>query len=509
MQRCVTMCLSAILGLCATANAAIINVPADHPTLQGAINAAVDGDEIIVQPGTYSENVNTLGKRIIIRSVGPLDPDVVDATIINAQGSGTVVTCNTGEQIDTEIVGLTLQGGNAFNGGGLQCNGTNPTIRQCHFRNNTSDKGAGAHAFAGFPRFFQCKFTDNSATGLGGGIYIQDVTANTTVVECVFVNNTATVSGGGLHIQNVSGNTTSVVKCVFVNNTAPLGGGLANDSGNVDVNRCLIVDNHADDPSFARGGGIMNNGDVRAINSLIASNTSTSPIDGDGGGISNTGVLTLINTTIVNNIASFPGGGGGIFVEGGGTLTGHNSICWGGTPNEIDIFNSPDPTFTFSDLPGGPPPGPGNISEPPNFFDPDGLDNLPGTLDDDYRLGIGSPAIDAGNTSMVLVSMPTDADGLIRVVDDPFTADTGFGVPPRASNGPGVGPIVDMGAYEVQICPADGNGDRVVNLDDLQILLFSFGGVVAPFTNGDANGDGVVNLDDLQLLLFAFGMSCN
>ncbi|MCB9852366.1 MAG: right-handed parallel beta-helix repeat-containing protein [Phycisphaerales bacterium] len=50
-----------IAALClatpAVATAATINVPADQPTIQGAINAAAPGDTILVAPGTYNETL--------------------------------------------------------------------------------------------------------------------------------------------------------------------------------------------------------------------------------------------------------------------------------------------------------------------------------------------------------------------------------------------------------------------------------------------------------------------
>ncbi len=50
-----------------TAVADIINVgPGD--SIQAAIDAAVDGDEIVVFPGTYFETINFLGKAITLRS---------------------------------------------------------------------------------------------------------------------------------------------------------------------------------------------------------------------------------------------------------------------------------------------------------------------------------------------------------------------------------------------------------------------------------------------------------
>lgn len=58
-------------------------------------------------------------------------------------------------------------------------------------------------------------------------------------------------------------------------------------------------------------------------------------------------------------------------------------------------------------------------------------------------------------------------------------------------------------------CPGDINGDGVVNLTDLAILLSNFGvGTGATRSNGDLNGDGAVNITDLAILLAAFGSSC-
>ena len=57
-------------------------------SIQTAINAAVNGDEVIVAEGVYFENINFNGKAITLRSTDPLNPAVVAATIINGGGSG-------------------------------------------------------------------------------------------------------------------------------------------------------------------------------------------------------------------------------------------------------------------------------------------------------------------------------------------------------------------------------------------------------------------------------------
>lgn len=53
-------------------------------------------------------------------------------------------------------------------------------------------------------------------------------------------------------------------------------------------------------------------------------------------------------------------------------------------------------------------------------------------------------------------------------------------------------------------CGADLNGDGIINLDDLDIVLSQFGQISCL----DTNGDGVMNLDDLDAILSTFGSGC-
>jgi len=54
-------------------------------------------------------------------------------------------------------------------------------------------------------------------------------------------------------------------------------------------------------------------------------------------------------------------------------------------------------------------------------------------------------------------------------------------------------------------CPADLDGNGVVDLNDLNLVLANFGQQVP---QGDANGDGWVDLNDLNIVLSAFGTTC-
>ncbi|MHC4990841.1 MAG: hypothetical protein ACYTGC_07650, partial [Planctomycetota bacterium] len=101
--------------------------------IQDTINACVDGDEIIVHPGTYYESIDLLGLAITVRSTDPNDPDVVAATVIDGGATFVVVLCGTGEGSDTVLSGLTITNGSFTWGGGMYNWGSSPTVTNCTF----------------------------------------------------------------------------------------------------------------------------------------------------------------------------------------------------------------------------------------------------------------------------------------------------------------------------------------------------------------------------------------
>ena len=88
--------------------AAILRVPGDYPTIQQAIDAAIDGDEIVVDAGTYNESIDLQGKAVHLRSV-----DGPRATSIDAAGLDTSVVRCMGSEAGTIIEGFTIIGGDA------------------------------------------------------------------------------------------------------------------------------------------------------------------------------------------------------------------------------------------------------------------------------------------------------------------------------------------------------------------------------------------------------------
>ncbi len=242
--------------------------------------------------------------------------------------------------------------------------------------------------------------------------------------------------GGGIIVKSSGGviPVPCIVRsCLIRNNVASEGGAVATHSSldAILMNRCVLANNKAN-----YGGAISNVGYCQINNMLIIANQA----DIRGGAIYNTGqYFDSINSTIVQNHG---GSIGGIYSEFS-ALQSTNTILWGNTDDFGDnaqfyatAWSGNYNCIQFLDQNLG---GIGNIGAHPRFLDEFGGDGLPGTGDENFRLLQRSPCIDAGDTT--LVSSPKDLDGNARVVDDPYTADTG--VPPSSG-----GPVVDMGAYE-------------------------------------------------------------
>ena len=108
---------------------AAIYVPDDYPTIQDAVNAASDGDTIIVRDGTYTENVKVY-KRLTIQS-----ENCAENCIVQAANSSDYVF----EVLENyvNISGLTVEGANGTSGiylGGVShCNISNNKASNNHF----------------------------------------------------------------------------------------------------------------------------------------------------------------------------------------------------------------------------------------------------------------------------------------------------------------------------------------------------------------------------------------
>jgi parallel beta-helix repeat protein len=390
--------------------AATIHVPADHPTIQAAINAAADGDTIIVSDGTYTENIDFKGKAITLESA-----DGPTTTIIDGGDTSCVVKFVTRETSTAVLRGFTIQHGRAspscgFEGAGILVANASPTIVRNIISNNHGCVGTGIGVGFGSPIIQDNLITQNGGTtcsgGRGGGISIRGASSAQIIGNTITNNNAGNGGGGGI---TLAGADATIIRGNLISgNVADTEGGaidMVSDSTPV-ISNNIIIQNSA-----SRGGGIaalvpFDSTGPRVINNTLAGNTATST----GSELYLRGFVDL--TQIWNNV---------LF----GTSAQAAVVCdttFSTTPPMLrfnDAFNTTGPAYAGScaNVTGTN----GNLSVDPLFV----------SSTSDFHLDSTSPAIDAGsNTAPNLPS--TDFAGNPRIFD---------------GNGDGAA-TVDMGAYE-------------------------------------------------------------
>lgn len=112
-------------------------------SIQSQIDAASDGDIILLEKGRFDGPIDFRGKRITIRGVGP-------ETVLVGPSDGSAVRFTSGEGRGSVLESLTVTGGNAVNGGGIHVTNAAPTLqRLVIFNNRASGLGAGLYVGGG------------------------------------------------------------------------------------------------------------------------------------------------------------------------------------------------------------------------------------------------------------------------------------------------------------------------------------------------------------------------
>ena len=343
----------------------ILHVPVEYSSIQTGIDASVDGDMVLVEPGTYYENLNLNGKNIILCSnyFTTGDPAFINSTIIDGSSADRVITINNYEISSCQVVGFTVQHGYSpsipntpYGGGGIFISDASPQILHCIIQNNYApDYGGGLCVYGSYSsaKVMDCTIRNNTANSYGGGVFMGDCAFDAEISNSIITGNSITCDcawnggGGGVNLYH----TGKLVNCLITNNSAP----------NASVG----------------GGGVHC----------------------DWGDPANQAIL-IIGCTIVNNTA-FNNGGTSYVIEGGEF---RNCIIWGNTDQYGNISNYDGNSYVnccTDPLPAGA----GNISSYPDFADVS-LGN--------FRLMDASPCIDAGDNSFNDQSF--DLDGYSRIV---------------------------------------------------------------------------------------------
>jgi parallel beta-helix repeat protein len=214
--------------------------------IQDAIDIAVDGDIVEIQPGLYTGSGNydldPGGKSIAIRSIN--DPNAPSETIVDPGGSGRGFYFQSGEDPNCILDGLTIRNGHALDnsGGGIYCASSNPFITRCIIENNTADLyGAGIYCYNASPVFSGCTIQNNQTDYDGGGLEISG--GRPEFVRCVIVKNHATGFGGGVDFFYRS--SPILINCVIADNEASIGGGINGIDSYLTLDNSILWGNHA------------------------------------------------------------------------------------------------------------------------------------------------------------------------------------------------------------------------------------------------------------------------
>lgn len=426
---------------------------AEYSSLQAAVEAARNGDVIVLSEGRYStddyRNIAIRGKAITIRSRDPNDPAVVAGTILDCQGSTTrgrrAFEVGPGQGTRLTIMGLTIVNGYSnVSGGSILCEQAEFRAYNCTFSGNRVQWWGGALLFRESRASLEgCTFLSNASdASRGGAIFCE--TSVLTIDDCLFQSNT----GGGVESHDSD---LTLTRCIFQQNTSQIGGGIQSRTNTdpqklskLTLSRCTFAGNAAQtlggalylyevpatidactftaNTAATDGGAIVSYRANPVITDCILAGNKA---QGAGGAVMTLfgGRPKIIHCTLVANLASR---GGALASKGQSHTVVSHCILWdnaaaqGATVhlalNEWTAIQTSSATVEYSNVQNGRngtfrEPGctlnwsAGNLDAEPRFTGP---------THDDYHLSPDSPCIDAGNPEYDLASNPTDLDGSSR-----------------------------------------------------------------------------------------------
>ncbi len=497
----------------ASCTAMPLRVPGDFTLIQDAIDAAFEGDTILVGDGTYTgvgnKDLTFDGKGIVLRS-----ENGADSTIIDCEGSGRGITFDNAEDDAAVLDGFRIVNGSVSGagnerGGGIFIDTAYPTIRNCVIDNCTS--------------YWE-----------GGGIYITDWSATNPAPEfsnCVVNGNTAwNVSGsfrdgGGVCIYMSSA---SFNDCDFNNNEGDDGAGVYLASSNATFDGCRIGGNVGMDSGAYGGGLYVALGNPSFTNTMITENTAVY-----GGGVYVNGNAAFTNCEILHNVGD-PGGGvyvydaepsftnctvagnrsddtgGGFFFDAATAIVIDRTIVWGNgaalAGDEVMLWGDSDVTFTCCNVDttgvgeGG---GVNSVSysnlvdEAPGLCAPIAWTRAPTGGGGDYRLSTQSPCLASNSPCGQLIGAPLGTGctiRMLRVPDNWATIQDGIN-----SAFPDDTVLVAPGTYS-------GAGNRDLNFAGKNIVLVSEKGADSTIIDCEGSGRGFLfeNSEDTTSVVQGF-----
>ncbi len=452
-----TLSCTLMLLLTGALSAAVIRVPADQPTIQAGIDAAVHDDTVLVANGLYTgegnRDIDFHGKRIVVRSENGPVHCIIDC---QADESDPHLGFNfqSGEGPFSVLKGFTIRGAYyPIKGGGIRCNYSFPSIRDnIIIGNSVGLEGGGIFCNHASPTISGNLITGNSGGNNAGGIVCWIDSAPLIEGNAISANlGTGIICRGGASPQIIgnviSGNFGSGISCthgadalissnLISGNQGGIGGGIHLFQASPEIRDNRFIDNTAS----LWGGGISARSYCNPVlvNNLFAGNTSGSL----GGAIyasSNIG-MRIDSCTFAGNHAEEAGGG--IYCSGSDSSADiTDGILWGNSAPlgpQIYIahwYTESIVTIGYSSVEGGAEavyiePDAGSVVWGPGAIDADPL-FVSGPYGDHFLSqtaagqSVQSPCVDTGDPASSMIKGTTRTD----LIQDSGIIDMGYHYP--------------------------------------------------------------------------------
>lgn len=345
----ISLIILSLVFIFSQVHAAVIDVPADQPTIQAGIDAAKNGDTVLVADGIYrgagNTNINFSGKAITVKSQNGPRATIIDSeSRTNTRG----VTINNKETHASVLDGFTVKRGRHQFGAGIFIDNASPTIKNCIITQNRagtpadhSGKGGGIYCKDSDVLIEDCTISKNIVgSNFSGGVHFEGMwdavggRAKPVILNSTISDNT----GSGIYSEGRL--TVEIRDCIVSNNT---GRGI-NCVANYSMNDINIIANSLIEQNDGGGVDVSDNTTLKITESIIRWNTAKY---GAGVSCSRTCILNISECIIAENEATKLGGGldieswmGSVTISRT-TITQNTSVGSGG-----GIFFNGLPTFT-------------------------------------------------------------------------------------------------------------------------------------------------------------------